>query len=165
MANLTSDKIRKMITIANQGLKLVTSDGTFNSVLNGMKITGFTEDATKMTSEMVVKHEHLNRQGTLHGGCITTIVDVMTGMNFLAHQGMITYALSVQLDVKFLTPALEGDLIEIHSSVVKPGKSLYFLRADLLNKTRDSKIVACGTHIMSINPKKEKIPVPDLSKL
>lgn len=161
----SSSKIAKMVSLANQGLKIITTDGRFNSVLKNARITDFTEDGIKMTSEMQVLHEHLNRQGTLHGGCITTIVDLMTGMNFLAHQGTITYALSVQLDVKFFTPALEGDLIEIHSSVIKPGKRLYFLQADLLNKTRENKLIARGNHIMSINPKETPKPIPGTSKL
>ena len=145
--------VAKLLATANKLILHVLDKGHFHPSIQGVTVIDIAEDATRMTSQIKVLNEHLNRQGTLHGGCTASVVDLVTVANFMAHQSTQSLAPSVQLDVKFFAPALEGDLIEIHSSIIKPGKTLYFLQADLFNKTRDNKLIARGSNIISISTK------------
>lgn len=151
----SSGRVGRLISLANQAIKSCTSEKTYDHIIRSVRITNFAEDASRMTAELTVAQEHLNRAGTIHGGCTTTLIDELTGFNFLAHRGDFETdpSTSVQLEVKFLTPAVEGDVIEIHSTVVKAGKRLYFLKADLYNRSKEDKIIATGQHILSIDPK------------
>lgn len=151
---MATGNIAKLLASTNKLIAHVIDKGHFHPNIKGVTVVDMAQDATSMTGQMKVLHEHLNRQGALHGGCSATIIDLVTSAHFMAHQNTQSLALSVQLDVKFFAPALEGDLIEIHSNIIKPGKTLYFLQADLLNKTRDNKLVARGSHIISVSEKK-----------
>ena len=150
-----SGRASRLVALANQAIKNLTTEQTYDHPIRKIRITDFSDDGSKMTAEFVVAKENLNRMGTLHGGCTTTIIDELTGFNMMAHRGDLDNdpSTSVQLEVKFLTPAMEGDLVEVRSSVVKAGKRLYFLKADLYNRSKQDQIVAAGQHIVSIDPK------------
>lgn len=157
MAQFSS--VKNSVILANESLKLISSANSFNSILKKVVITNFSNDFTKMNAHFVVNEEHLNRQGTLHGGCATTIVDMMTAYNYLGHLGDFSSfpGLSVTLDVKFLTPAFEGDLIEVETCLVKRGKSLCFANALLFNKNKNGQLIASGQQILAIGMKSIKV--------
>lgn len=144
----------KLVGLANQALKIIASDGSFTSIMKTATITNFTDDGSRMKSELVISKEHLNPQGTFSGGAITTFIDFMTGLNYMGNRGdLVSFpVLSVQLEVKFMSPALEGDLVKCDSFVLKSGKRLVFMSAELYNATRNNKVVATGQHILSIDP-------------
>ena len=108
-----------------------------------------------MQSQLVVEKIHLNPQGTFSGGGITTMVDLLTGIHYMGHKGnLVSFPLlSVELEVKFMSPAFLGDLVECNSLILKSGKRMVFMSAELYNKTRGGKMMALAQHVLSIDPK------------
>lgn len=156
-----STKTSKIISAANVAYKKVTSQALHNSNLKDIQITSFSDDLTSMTAELKLARQHLNKNGTLHGGCATTIIDELTFVNLAFYRGIETVAAtsshsgaaSVKIDVNFMSPAREGDVIEINSRLVKVGKRLVFVSAEILNKSKNNQIVASGQQVISIDPK------------
>ena len=73
---------------------------------------------------------HLNRNGVVHGGALMTFADDAAGRtSALAVQGR--RQATIQLDVHFLAPAREGDLVEARCRVVRQTRSVNFLAATL----------------------------------
>ena len=146
---------KKLLSLTNNALKIIASDGSFNSWMDGAKVTHFSDDTYRMKGELVVSKKHLNPQGTFSGGAITTFIDILTSTHLMAHRGdLVTFPiLSVNLEVKFMSPALVGELVELNSLIVKPGKRLTFIAAELYNKSQNNKILAVGQHTLSIDPK------------
>lgn len=150
-----ASKTANLVALANAAVKKLTFDIGFNHALRHIRVVSFSEDVTRMTAEMKLTKEHLNKLGTLHGGCATTIIDELTFLNYALHRGHLRkeHSLSVRLEVNFMTTAKEGDLIEINSQLVKVGKRLAFVSAEITNKSKDNKVVAIGQQIISIDPK------------
>lgn len=147
----------KLIEIANSTLKSLTAHNGFNKTLDNLQVTEFSYDLTEMRAQVEVTQEHLNNHGSLHGGCATTLIDELTFLNHALHRGYKSWteehSLSVRLDVNFMSPAFEGDILQINSSLDKVGRRLTFVSAKILNKSRDDRIVAIGQQIISLDPK------------
>lgn len=146
---------KKLLSLTNNALKIIASDGSFNSWMNGASVTHFSDDTYRMKGELIVPKKLLNPQATFSGGAITTFIDILTSTHLMAHRGdLVTFPiLSVNLEVKFMSPALAGELVELNSLIVKSGKRLTFISAELYNKSQNNKIVAVGHHTLSIDPK------------
>lgn len=146
---------KKLLSLTNNALKIIASDGSFNSWMDSAVVTHFSDDTYRMKGEVIVSKKHLNPQGTFSGGAITTFIDILTSTHLMALRGdLVTFPiLSVNLEVKFMSPALAGECVELDSLIVKSGKSLTFITAELFNKSQGNKIVAVGQHTLSIDPK------------
>ncbi|GMH45118.1 hypothetical protein BSKO_13075 [Bryopsis sp. KO-2023] len=88
-----------------------------------------------------------NTLGRLHGGCAATLVDTVTSGALLTVCKSV--GLSVHLWVTYLAAAKIGEDIEIHGRVVKVGKTLAYIEADLRRKS-DGKRVAKGGQVKFI---------------
>jgi len=76
--------------------------------------------------EVEVKNIHLNTGKTAHGGFLSTIAD--TGMGTAAHQAAGNRrCVTISLDVKFIRPALEGQILNGVIKVLKKTSSLVFV--------------------------------------
>jgi acyl-coenzyme A thioesterase 13 len=71
-----------------------------------------------------------NSYGTLHGGAIGTIIDVVGTLALLADDPK-RGGVSVDLNVNFLNPAKLGDSVTVEGRVLKTGKSLGFTEVDI----------------------------------
>ncbi|MFA5520864.1 MAG: PaaI family thioesterase [Castellaniella sp.] len=73
---------------------------------------------------------HLNAAGIVHGGTVSTLLDH-------AFSAVCWHAcdkhpcLTVQLNVNFLAPALEGDLLVVHTRITRKTRSLLFVDGSL----------------------------------
>jgi acyl-coenzyme A thioesterase 13 len=94
------------------------------------------------TCELEVTSELTNRFGTLHGGCVATLVDVLTTVALLTvtKQGGV----STDLNVSYCAPAPTGSRVLITCEVLKVGKTLAWMECVLKNE--DGDVIATGRH-------------------
>ncbi len=81
------------------------------------------------------EQKHMNAGGRMHGGCLMTFADI--AMFQIAYQEMEgASGVTVQLDSTFIDGAYVGELIEATGQVTKAGKSLIFVRGQIVTGER-----------------------------
>ena len=84
-----------------------------------------------------------NRYSTLHGGCIATLVDVLSTAALVTVSD--SSGVTLDLNVSYMTAAKDGDSVLVDARVLKVGKSTAALEVELrIVKTRE--LVAKGRH-------------------
>ncbi|XP_022227318.1 acyl-coenzyme A thioesterase 13 [Drosophila obscura] len=122
------------------------SKGGFDRVLKMIKITGGGEG--RAFGEFTVEKEHLNHEGTLHGGLTATIVDNISTYAMMSrgkHPGV-----TANLNVSYLSAAKLGEVIEIDARTVRAGRKMAYLDIFLMRKT-DKSIIATGRQVKYID--------------
>lgn len=97
----------------------------------------------KIEYEFKVEEEHLNGNGTLHGGMTATLVDTLSTFA-IATTGDNKLGVSVDMSISYLKAAFPGETLKIKSEVYKTGKTLSFARVDIFNNNGD--ILVTGNH-------------------
>lgn len=90
---------------------------------------------------LTVTEEHLNVNGTLHGGVISTILDTAMGAAVRAFLDEDEETATVSMTVTYLSAGKEGDDLRASAEVRKRGSSLVLVEADLV-RTEDDKAIA-----------------------
>ncbi|SOY68725.1 ABC transporter substrate-binding protein [Cupriavidus taiwanensis] len=82
--------------------------------------------------ELDLEPRHLNRQGSVQGGVIATLLDAACGYAGLptGADGALGHAVTVMLAISYLSKASAGRL-RATASVSRAGNSLYFVSAEL----------------------------------
>lgn len=93
-----------------------------------------------------VHHTHLNGGQTLHGGCIATLVDVLTSIALRKLHRDGRSGVTASLTVECVNAAVEHDALVIVATVHKVGKNLGFTSAQL-TRERDGVVIATGAHV------------------
>lgn len=99
-------------------------------------------------------------QGILHGGVISSVLDMAGGMvtmaAFIANnqelstlemQQLVSQTSTVDLNINYLRPGL-GDLFIAESSLIKFGRSLVFTRMQLKNDSDQLIATGSGTYLL-----------------
>ena len=108
-----------------------------------------------VTYNFEVKTTFLNYNKTMHGGAVTTIVDIATTMAILNLDNRHT--VSVNLGINFENGSLPGDQILVDAIVRKTGKSLAFTDC-ILRNIQTNKILCTGQHIKAFLDSKFEVP-------
>ena len=95
--------------------------------LNG---TVLAVDENSVEFQFEVRKEMTNPAGTLHGGVICGMFDDCIGVNFMI-LGTEYFFPTINLNVEFFSPAKEGDTVLVKTTVVKKGKSVINVKADM----------------------------------
>ena len=83
--------------------------------------------------EVEVKDVHLNSGKIAHGGFLSTIAD--TGMGTAAHQAIGNKkCVTINLDIKFISSALPGQILKGKVKIVKKTKTLVFVSCEIINQ-------------------------------
>ncbi|PXY40401.1 PaaI family thioesterase [Flavobacterium cheongpyeongense] len=106
--------------------------------LNG---TVLAVDENSVEFEFEVRKEMTNPAGTLHGGVICGMFDDCIGVNFMI-LGTEYFFPTINLNVEFFSPAKEGDTVLVKTTVVKKGKSVINVKADMF---LSKKMIASAT--------------------
>lgn len=126
-------------------LEWLTHSGKFNGFDRNLeKVTLVSAAPGKLICEMKVEEQHANKMGTLHGGMIATLVDVISSLALLCTERGIS-GVSVDMNITYMSPAKVGEDILITAHVLKEGRSLSFASVDLMNKAT-GKLIAQGRH-------------------
>ena len=91
-----------------------------------------------------IERHHTNRLGSVHGGTISSLVD-LGGSLAVASKGLFATGVSTDLNVTFLASAGKvGDTLRCEVECDKFGKTMAFTRAVFLNEKGET--VARGSH-------------------
>ncbi|MDO8615230.1 MAG: PaaI family thioesterase [Dehalococcoidia bacterium] len=83
-----------------------------------------------------VKEHHTNKDGSVHGGVIASLMDSAVGAalhNLFRDQPDVTGYSSVEMNVSFLRGARMGDRLTAEARIIKEGKTLAVADVDVLS--------------------------------
>lgn len=83
---------------------------------------------------LLTEPKHANHRGIVHGGMIMTFADYGIGMAASREGGHAS--VTIQLDVQFVSAAEIGDFIISKHELVRKTSTLFFLRGELLVRSR-----------------------------
>ena len=91
-------------------------------------------------ARMVIRPEHENAVGSVHGGAIFSLADTCAGAAAASYGTKMT---TVSNDFHFLSPAMEVKMLYGEAKAIKHGKRMSTLEVEIL--TDDHKLIAKGT--------------------
>ncbi|KAI1178323.1 HotDog domain-containing protein [Nemania sp. FL0916] len=118
----------------------------YNFLLSDVRIVYATPGTVK--ARLTLTRNHVNSSGGIHGAVSATITDWAGGMAIATWDLRAKTGVSVDIHVRYLSSAREGDEIEIEGTAEKVGGSLAFTRI-VISKVVDGvvgPVVASGTH-------------------
>ena len=118
----------------------------FDSALAGMVVGAVRDGIAECT--MTVSSSVQNSYATLHGGAISTLVDVM-GTLALISVDHTRAGVSVDLSVSFCSAAKSGDEIVAVGRVLKAGRALGFTEVHIRDKS-SGRLIASGRHTKAL---------------
>jgi len=83
-----------------------------------------------------------NQVGLLHGGVVTTLLDVAAYLALLPELGEDEHAVTHDLSAQLLRPVPGGRRVEVRGTVLRRGRAVAFLRAEAI---ADGRIVAAAS--------------------
>ncbi len=101
----------------------VPPDDGFMNLVGPLWLSGSGAD---MSVGLLVERRHLNPAGFAHGGMLATFADHALGSLVLEASGVP--AVTIQLDIQYLSAARPGDFIVARSEMVRQTRSLCFVR-------------------------------------
>jgi acyl-coenzyme A thioesterase 13 len=102
----------------------------------------------QVTCSLKVEPQLRNAYGTLHGGAISTIVDVVGSLALLGVDPT-RGGVSVDLNVTFVRAAKAGSTVIAVGKVTKTGRKLGFTEVELTDK-ETGKVIALGRHTKAL---------------
>ncbi|KAH8666852.1 acyl-coenzyme A thioesterase-like protein 13 [Xylariales sp. PMI_506] len=118
----------------------------YNFLLSDVKIHSATKGCVR--ARLRLTKNHINSGGGIHGSVSATIVDWAGGMAIATWDLREKTGVSVDIHVRYLSSAGEGDEIEIEGTAEKVGGSVAFTKV-VISKVIDGSagpVVASGTH-------------------
>lgn len=160
---MTVNETHKMEALLHQLSKAFTTI-PFNQML-GLELTDIQKDQVAMS--FCMKQELIGNflQGILHGGVISSVLDMAGGMavmtsvlyQYTHHTkdeliDIISKTSTVDLQISYLRPG-RGEQFTAKAWIIKSGKKISFTRMELSNQ--DNILIATGTGTYLINAKSE----------
>jgi len=102
-------------------------EGTYLEFL-GFKLIAWKEDYAKL--EMPVRAEHRNTVGFLHGGIVSSLLDIAGAVAGSYGMAEATVSVTVNLNCNFMSPHKSSFAIA-EGELVRATRSLFFARASL----------------------------------
>ncbi|MDD7463403.1 MAG: PaaI family thioesterase [Anaerococcus sp.] len=90
-----------------------------------------------------ITEESLNAIGSVHGGLLMTLADTVCGNLISNVSGRI--ATTAQANLNFLNPCLDSDYIYAKAKIIKEGKNLSTVEADITDD--DGKLIASARFV------------------
>ncbi len=89
----------------------------------------------------LVRPEHLNPRGTLFGGIAMKWIDEEAAIYATCQLGTPNIVTKVVSEINFMSPARNGDIVEIGCEATKLGTSSITIQIEIRNKTTKESIV------------------------
>jgi len=93
----------------------------------GLEFKKISEDEYEYRTTL--KDFHMNAAGVTHGGYIMSVLD--SGMGTAAHQVIDGVAVTITLDIKFISGSKPGEEIIGYAKVKRKTRSLIFMQGEL----------------------------------
>lgn len=121
----------------------------------GGRIDSFGEGVSVMS--LTLEEKHMNPNGVVHGGVLTTLMDEATGHAIVTIRGLETMAeaphATVDMSVSFLSGARVGDELVCEARTLRIGRSVAFAEAEVRRKATDD-LIAKGRFTYAILAKR-----------
>lgn len=105
--------------------------------------------------KLVVKKEHLNHGGIVHGGVIATLCDIALAGAVATVMQKEEWCVTIQLNVEFMHPAYLGETIFGIAKLVRRGKTLAFVEGEFVSKNKRKIAKAHGIWYIKLGPSKK----------
>jgi uncharacterized protein (TIGR00369 family) len=112
------------------GKHFTGSPSPFAHWLNGKVIS--VEEKT-VAFQFLIRKEMTNPVGMLHGGVIAGMIDDCMGVNFFI-LGLEYFYPTINLNVEFFYAVKEGEIVIVRTQVIKQGRSIINIKADVYNE-------------------------------
>lgn len=112
--------------------------------LLGMELVGI--EPPEATVRLKMRDELRQPHGLLHGGATASLIDTATAFALISVLGEDTKFATVDLNVHYLRPHTDG-VITCTAKVIKPGKRLSTISADVLNEEGNLIATALSTYV------------------
>lgn len=108
-------------------------------------------EAGYVEAEIKIEQLHEQQIGLVHGGVTATIADVAAGFAGFTLCAPDEHTVTAEIKISYFTPA-KGGVLRAIGRVVKPGRSLHFCEADVINIQPDGsqKLIARATSVMAV---------------
>jgi acyl-coenzyme A thioesterase 13 len=130
------------------GLSAITGpfvhENRFDSCLRGLVVETLVDGSGEVEATILVDEHLTNSYSTLHGGAISTIVDVAGTLALLTKDPQRA-GVSVEMNTSFLAAAKKGDTLRVRGRVLKYGKRMGFTEIEI-SQAEDDRLVAVGRH-------------------
>lgn len=113
----------------------------FEKALPGMELVEVTDGRARV--RLTVTDALVNVNGTLHGGVVATLVDVVGTVALMAADRDGRSGVSTDLNVSWFAPGPKGASVLVEATVLKIGKTLGFVTVDLRRES-DGVLMAQG---------------------
>jgi len=111
----------------------------------------------RVVMSLKLEERHMNPNGVLHGGVITTLMDETTGHAIVTIRGLEVMAeaphATIDMSVSFLAGARIGDELVCEGSTLRIGRSIAFAEAEV-RKRGSNDLVAKGRFTYAILAKR-----------
>jgi acyl-coenzyme A thioesterase 13 len=95
----------------------------------------------RVAYKFIVPAETVNLQGSMHGGALSTLVDIVTTISILKATPIKNA--SINLSTEFLSPAKINSELVIETFIKKLGTTIVFTDCEIFH---DNKLIAKGIH-------------------
>ncbi len=113
----------------------------FERALPGMEMVSAGGGAC--TVRLPVSPQVANINGTLHGGAIATLVDLVGTLAIITGDRQARAGVTTDLNVSYFAPGRGGESVLARASVLKGGKTLAFVTVDVVRES-DGTLCAQG---------------------
>jgi acyl-coenzyme A thioesterase 13 len=129
---------------------VTTRDDFFDATaLRGVADVRADAAAARLTCAFPVTQRVVNRNGTLHGGCIATLVDVVGTAALLIRSARGGVSLSI--NTTYLAPLPLGATALVDARVLRLGRTVAVIEVDIRDAAT-GELAATGTHVKFISP-------------
>jgi uncharacterized protein (TIGR00369 family) len=118
----------------------------------GFEITNIAEGV--ITGQLILREEHRQHKGFVHGGLTATIADIVSGFAAATLVPKDHHVVTVEMKVSYLNPGV-GDKLIARGWVLKQGQKLNFCEAEVycIKDTEEPVLIAKASATMAtINP-------------
>jgi len=128
---------------------------TFDAhALAGCEVHDVRAERGVVTCKVFVRPTTANMFGAMHGGCIATLVDVVSTAALVTVTGKP--GVSVSLALNYVRPGSANRELEVRSTVVKYGLKLGTISTDVVD-VASGETVATGTHVKAISSREASL--------
>ena len=112
--------------------------------LLGLELLVLDEGIAQYT--LKIQDNHLATPGFVHGGLLTTLLDATMGAGALTLVAdELKVVSTIEMNVNFIRAALVGETLIAQSSVIRKGKTVIFMRAEIKNEQNQIFAVSTGS--------------------
>jgi acyl-CoA thioesterase YciA len=95
----------------------------------------------KFLTRKLVTPADLNPRGTLHGGILLKWIDEEAGVHAALELNTGLLVTKYMSEIEFVSPVLQGDIVQIGMETTKVGKTSITLKCDVRSKQMDDVIL------------------------